>query len=205
MSAGDSQLALSGATKDRDLHHAFHSDPLAGLCIEVDTCPGVCQCVAHTHILCTMWLSHIIQPPIMGTSWSNAMGCFKQPGLLVSQSLSAVLLGVAALWITAGCFALVGQLADPCTNRPFPSPIAVMMFTELRTHPFSCIFHGPALQRQYSLLIKQHQNRWSLLLPTTADNYPSSPGTSSDNWSLATDLIDMWSITSAHAGSLIKC
>lgn len=143
---------------------------------------------AHTRMPCTyshipmhMWLSHIIQPSIMGTGWRNAMGCFKQPGLLVSQSLSPVLLGVTVLWVTAGCFALAGQLAAPCTNRPFPSPVAVMMFIELRTHPVSCIFHGPALQRQCSLLIKQYQNRWLLLLPATADNYPPFPATSSDN------------------------
>lgn len=152
---------------------------------EVNACPGVCQRAARTRMLRRyssvprhVWLSHI-QLSVMGTSWSGAMGRFRQPGPLVSQSLSPELLGVTALRITTGCFALAWQLAASGTNRLSPSPAAVMMFIESHAHPPSCIFHGPALQRQCSLLIKQHRTRRWLLLPATADNYPPSPATGS--------------------------
>lgn len=90
-----------------------------------------------------------------GNKLEHMMACFKQPGLLLALSLSPLLRSVTALRIAAGCVAPAGQLVASCTNRPFPSPVAIMMFIELCTHPRSCIFHGPALQRQCRLLIKQ--------------------------------------------------
>lgn len=78
-----------------------------------------------------------------------------------------------ALWITAGCSLLHTQvfLLSPCSNDVY-----------WVTHASALLhFSWPALQRQCSLLIRPHQNRQLLLLPTTADNYPPFPTTSPDN------------------------
>lgn len=177
--AGGSQLALREDTGDLHHRHFTHRPTAWLMCRRILCMPwclpvcGVYMYSMHdSYILMHVWLSHINQ-----LSYGKKLR--QCSGMLVCQSCSPVLLGAAALRVSAGCFALAGQLAAPCIHRTFPSPVAVMMW--MHTQPLSCIFHGLALQRQCSLLIKQHQARQLLLLPTTADNYPPSPATSSDN------------------------